>query len=144
MADRTQALEEMLEGFHAMKSCLASRHRPLEGKLPLTWSQWLVLGVIARKGPIPVSGIADALRISRSAATQSVNELVKSGHAKKAPDEHDARTMRVSLSSKTQKALSTVRKAALANMRKLFSALSDKEFAQYITLHRKLARGCGK
>lgn len=126
-----------------LKRTIDPRGYLTEENRPLTMTQWIVLGIIARKGSVPIKDIKEALQVSSSAATQIVNELIKRGRVEKCADINDARVMLVTLSPKTQKALAQLRRAMVRRLTKLFSVLNDREFAQYMLLHEKVMSSAG-
>ena len=142
MTSRTKELEKMFEGFHSLKMNLAAGRRELPAGMRITGSQWLVLGLIARKGSASVKDISAALDMTSSAATQIVNELVKSANVVKHSDPKDARVTRVALSAKAKRDMATLRTTMLRHMTKLYSVLSDREFKTYLTLNQKVIDAC--
>lgn len=140
MADRTKQLEKMLEGFHTLRGSLAAGRRALPSRLRLTGSQWVVLNFVAHEQPISVKGISEALRITSSAATQIIGELLKGGSVVKRTDPHDRRSTLISVSPQARKELATMRSIMVRHLDTLLSALSDREFATYLRLHEKIIR----
>lgn len=106
----------------------------------ITNSQWLVLDIIRREGGASIKVISTDLGISSSAATQMVNELVKSGYVLKHSLKEDGRVTVVVLSPKTEQALKKLHTHVLRNMTKVFSVLTDPEFATFHKLQVKLVR----
>ena len=143
MTDRAKQLQGLIEGFHMLKRTIDPRGYLAAKNRPLTMTQWIVLGMIARKGSVSIKDIKETLQVSSSAATQIVNELIKSGRVEKRAAIKDARVMLVTLSPKTQKALAQLRQAMVRRLTKLFSVLNDREFAQYMLLHEKIMRAAG-
>lgn len=106
----------------------------------VTRSQWLVLDLLKREGGVSIKNMSTTLGISSSATTQLVNELVKNGFVLKRSLKEDGRVTIVVLSPKTEKALQKLRTHVLRNMAKVFSVLTDTEFATFHKLHTKLVR----
>lgn len=138
MRSRTKELEELLEGIYAIKRHLFAGGPAVMQDFRITGSQWLGLSVIARKGNISIKDLAAELSITSSAATQIVGELIKGEYVIKRSDLKDARAASISISIKTKKALTSLRRVALTRMLKLFSVLDDSEFATYTKLQTKL------
>lgn len=138
MASRTNELQAILEGFHTFKRGMESTILCGETDFRITNSQWLVLDIIRREGGASIKAISSELDISSSAATQMVNELVKSGYAQKQSLKEDGRVTVVVLSPKTEQALKKLHTRVLRNMTKVFSVLTDQEFATFHKLHIKL------
>lgn len=140
MAARTEALEEILEGFYLLRRKLVacSRERSSTHRLPS--SQWFAMGVIMRKGEATVRDIREALSITSSAATQLVNQLVKGGYVEKRPDPHDRRSQHISLSPKAHALMASMKAAMLVQITDVLSALSEQEFKTFARLHKKITR----
>jgi len=144
MVVRTKELQDILEGFHTFKRGLEAATLCCEGDFRITNSQWLVLDVIRRERGASIKIISTELGISSSATTQIVNELVKSGYAQKQSLKGDGRVTVVILSPKTEKALQKLRVYVLRNMTRVFSVLTDKEFATFHKLQKKLISAFNK
>ena len=140
MATRTKELQDILEGFHTFKRGIEATILCSGGNFHITNSEWLVLDIISREGGVSIKMLSTELGISSSAATQTVNTLVKNGYAMKQSLKEDGRVTVVILSPKTEKALKKLRTHVLRNMTKVFSVLDDKEFATFHTLQLKLIR----
>jgi DNA-binding MarR family transcriptional regulator len=140
MARRTLELERIFEGFHSLKVNLAAGRRMMPAGMRITGSQWLVLGYVGRSGRASIKDVSEALGISSSAATQIVNELVKSGCVNKRRDREDARAVVIELSAKARKDMKDLRERMLRNLTTLFAPLSDREFKMYVRLTDKIIR----
>lgn len=138
MTTRTEALQELFEGFHALKQCTFPKGSPLPGAERITGAQWLVLGIVRRADSSSVKDIARALHMSSSAATQTIAELVKHGWVTKQKDPIDGRSVCIVLSKKAQRDLARLHRDILSRMERLFAVLSDREFATYIRLQKKI------
>ncbi len=139
MTGRDAQLQTMIEGFHTLKRAADLRgHAAHAGRI--TTTQWIALGVIARAKTASIKEIREALMVSSSAATQLVNELVKSGQARRHSVRGDARITAVSLSPAGRKALRLLREGMVRHLSELFSVLTDREFAEYMKLHEKIIR----
>ncbi len=138
MLDRSKQLQEILDGFHTMR-----RQADLKGYctlngLAVTNAQWRTLDLIHRAEVASVKDIRLAFGISSSAATQLVGELVRKHYAIKEMSDADKRTTIIRLTPKTRRAMARLQRAVRVHMVRLFSALTDKEFAEYARLNRKI------
>lgn len=138
MPSRTEQLQEIIEGFHSLKGALAYSGMCTEMDTSLSTSQWLALDLISRKEHVAIKDISLALGISSSAATQIINELVKNRYVRKHTSQSDKRMTIITLTLPTQKSITRIREHMLNSAALLFSVLSDREFATYQQLHRKL------
>lgn len=139
MGTRDAALQEILEGFHAMKRALAGNKKLQRQVHELTPSQWLAVSVIARATAASVKDIREALGVSSSAVTQLVQELEKGGYVEKHLDPSDRRSQRIMLSPSARRAAAAMKRSMLSHADTLFSVLDDAEFATYVALHKKVA-----
>ncbi len=140
MAARSKYLEEILEGYYLLRRKLShcSKERSSAHRLPS--SQWFAMSVIFRNGEATVREIREALSITSSAATQLVNQLVKSGYVEKRPDPKDRRSQHIRLSPKAQAAISSMKATMLSQITDVFSVLTEAEFKTFATLHKKITR----
>lgn len=138
MASRTKDLQDVLEGFYALKRRFSCCSDGQKGVHRLPSSQWLALSVIMREKSATVRDIREALSVTSSAATQLVNQLEKNGYVVKEPDPNDHRSQQIRLSAKAHKALAAMQSAMLVQIAEVFSALTDEEFKTYCALHKKI------
>ncbi|MFI5260529.1 MAG: MarR family winged helix-turn-helix transcriptional regulator [Candidatus Paceibacteria bacterium] len=138
MAARTKELQDIIEGFHAFKRGIEATISCREVDFHITNSQWLVLDIIRREGSASIKTISAELGISSSGTTQMVNELMKNGYVLKHSQKEDKRVTVVVLSPKTEKVLQKLHVHVLRNMAKIFSVLTDKEFATFHKLQLRL------
>ena len=120
---------------------MLAKHSPIiEGMRHVTFSQWRVLEIIDRQGKASIKEIHTALGISSSATTQLVNELVKKKYVSRRVDPADRRVSSIRLSPKMRKFLKMLKDQNLKKTIRLFKPLNDREFRQYIDLHKKIIK----
>ena len=124
MKSRTEAIEGMLESWHAMARDLV-----------------MSLKAICRGDATSVTELAEQLSVSSSAATQVVNELVRKGYVLRHTDPSDRRKTRLSLSAGANKELVRMKREMISRFEKLYAALSDSEFKTYLALQEKIMKG---
>ena len=138
MPIRREQIEELSKGFQAIRRKLMEGFMQKDA-LDLPPSQWLVLKAIDQSPSVGIKEIAQALSISSSAVTQTVNALQKKGLIKRAHDSRDRRNVRITLTPKTVKKMASMRKKAVDRMAPWFNVLTEKEFLQYLAATKKIA-----
>ncbi len=139
--DRLARLEEVMEGFYALKRKMisevpASAHRPR-----ITHSQWLVLFIVSRAAGTTIKEISRLMGITSSAATQLVNGLVRKGYMIRGEGVLDRRSCTPRLSPKATRLIFSMKKRMFLRMGTLFAPLTDREFMLYIELNKKIVHG---
>jgi len=136
--NRIQKIEELIETLRPIRrQMMLGSGRPDAPRI--TPAQWGVLRLVAEKDDCTVKDIAQALRISSSAATQLMGALVKSGHLVRKESASDRRAVALSLSPQTKARITTMKNAALQKTIVLFDALDDRELEQYVALSKKVS-----
>jgi DNA-binding MarR family transcriptional regulator len=139
MTSRRNAIDDLFSDFQAIRRKLAE-HALRKRKDDLPPSQWLALKTVyLSEGGAGIKDIAQALSVSSSAATQTVNALQKKGYVRRRDDPRDRRNVRLTLSPMARRAIAAMRSRAVAQMSRVFDSLTDAEFARYRSLTRKIA-----
>ncbi|HQF40995.1 MAG TPA: MarR family transcriptional regulator [Candidatus Paceibacterota bacterium] len=136
MDNRTRKVTELMKSFHTLIRAKGFRPPVIKNITP---SQWDALMVLEARGKSNVKSVAEALRISSSAATQLVDGLVASGYLIRHEDPDDRRQMVLTISKKSTREIAKLKKQNAQKFLELFSVLSDKEFNQFILLHKRVA-----
>lgn len=136
MVNRKQHVTELMDAAQVLRRKASGLSRHTGNRI--TPSQWLVIGYISQHEGASTNETAAALRMSGSAVTQLVNGLVTQGFLKRQPDPRDRRANTLVVSSKSKKRISGFKKKHVQTMLKMFEALSDKEFEQYVALSKKI------
>lgn len=138
MANRIQLIEQIMHRFHAIRNQIKLRAMHLEQKNGITHSQWFVLMIIDHYKNMSIKEISEKLEMSPSAATQLVNGLVKNGYVTRREDSKDRRLVKLELSQKSRKHLSSTKERRISEMSGLFDSLTDNELKEYLRLHNKI------
>jgi len=137
MLDRKTMIEELMQYMYAMRKKLMVKHH--EGSpAEITPAQGFVLRFVAHHEAVNIKTIAQALQISSSATTQLVDGLVEKDYLLREHDTHDKRVIILSLSAKAKKQLKAFKNKHVKKLTEAFSALTDKELAQFMALNKKL------
>jgi DNA-binding MarR family transcriptional regulator len=140
MTTRKLKVEELLADMRLLRRSMAFKTSGA-GRLPrVTPSQWGVLMLIEQHGTSTVKEVAQALGVTSSAATQLVDGLVTSGYLLRKSSTQDRRIVTLTLSTKSKTQVNRMKKHAVEGFLKIFEALSDKEFDQYVALNKKLVQ----
>lgn len=106
----------------------------------LSPAQFEVLGYVSKKSDVSVKDIAQALKITPSAATQLVEPLVQEGCILRNTDPSDRRSVMLHISPVGKKELVTVNHAKVAWMSQILEPLSDEELITLVTLLEKITQ----
>ena len=90
-------------------------------------SNYRVLGILKKRGSIPISEIGKKVYISRSNMTSLIDKLVEEGLAARLPDETDRRVINISITPKGKDLVRNWRKHRNEEIRRKLSALSDED-----------------
>lgn len=134
---RKRKVIELMERLQAVRRGMAFGAVG-SGAARITPAQWSALILVGERKACGVKDIAEALRITSSAATQLVNGLVRGGHLVRKESKEDGRAVALSLSPRTKARLRTMRSAALKRTLELLEALSDRELGHYLALTTKI------
>ncbi len=108
------------------------------GKISLP--QLSVLGHLARKEDCPMHELAQVLGVTRPAATGLVDRLIHQGLASRRGDSKDRRVVRVNLTAKGRKVLSTIWEQKRRVIAQVFGRLSAADRAHYLSTIEKVVK----
>ena len=140
MVQRRKQIENLLEDILVLKrkiffgpvSNLENGH--------ITASQWPVLRFLKNNDGSTLKGIAQALTMTSSAATQLVEPLVQRGYIIRKTSTSDKRALKLGLSAKGKRHMATLRTRRIADMANVFGVFTDEEFETYRLLLGKIAK----
>ncbi len=102
----------------------------------LSMTQWRALVIIASRGPIHLTALADALKVHPSNATRTVDRLVGIGLVDRKDNPTDRRHLALTLTRKGRKAVDTVmhrRSSAIADIVQRMPSASREHLAQVLS-----------
>ncbi len=137
MKDRKEHIKGLVEDFQALRRAMHTAGGSMQTP-HVTPSQWIVLMFIEQRKKCSVKDVAQALKITSSAATQLIDGLVKSGYVSRKVHTKDRRAVTLTLSKKTVQQVALMKKRVLVKFVTLFSALNDTELVQYCELNKKI------
>ncbi len=134
---KSDQIAEIYRGMMSLKRALMFR-LPDNVAPSITPSQWLAVSAIG-DGAHTVKAVAEALRVSSSAATQLIDGLVKTGYVIRSPGKEDKRETELTLSKDSETGIKEMKKQKMAQFEKIFSTLSERELAEFAALMKKLS-----
>jgi DNA-binding MarR family transcriptional regulator len=137
--NRKAQIERLLEDLGSLRHSMTFRGAATAKAPRITPAQWGVILLIHKCAGTSVKDVAEALRISSSAATQLVDGLVRSGYVVRKERAKDRRTRSLTLSARTRGHVEKMRKEVLAQFQKVFTVLNDAELEQYAALTKKIS-----
>lgn len=146
MKTRKQYIEEIMRNMHAIRGKFVAKWRSKSNKqnmgfgfgAKITSSQWMALATVMRNENISMTGLAESLGISTSAATQLVDELVGNGYLLRVGKSDDRRALSLTLSATCKKKIGDMKTKHAKQFEHMFDALTDNELKQYAMLNKKI------
>lgn len=126
---RDEYITDILNNFHAIKRAHSSGSRFSNERFGMTITQMSVMMMLLHEGRKTMTEMAQALGVSRGAATQLLEGLVSQGLVSRHQDNSDRRIVYVELSSAGRDRLHQVRTSGTARISELFAILDDAELA---------------
>lgn len=135
----TAALAAYIKLMRAAESVTTRAHLVLPAGVTIT--QFAALEALLHRGPLFQSELATKLLKSGGNLTLVVDNLERDGLVSRERDETDRRFIRVALTAKGRKFISTLFPRVAASLAREFSALTPAEQATLADLCKKLGRG---
>lgn len=110
----------------------------------LTMQEAVLLGVLADRGPLPMSALAAAVDLSVSSLTGLMDRLEAKGLARRVRSGTDRRMVRAELAAPGRRLAGLVLEGRLKMMRNLLNVLSAREQEDFVALFRKIATALSK
>ena len=121
-------IEDFVSGTHTLS---AAMKRAMEEKLLLdtqgprvTFSQLMLLKLVAMRGAFTIRGVAAFLRVSTSAASKAVDKLVRQNLLQRAEEQADRRQIRLSLTDSGCGLLAAYENARAQKLDQIFAPFS--------------------
>jgi MarR family 2-MHQ and catechol resistance regulon transcriptional repressor len=107
------------------------KHKKMLKKGQMPRSYYHVLGVLIKRGELPMSEIGRRVHISKSNMTSLIDKLVEDGLAERLPDKKDRRVINISITDKGKELLRDWRKYSNNEIKKNLSVLSDEDLEKF-------------
>jgi len=137
--NRQQRIEAIFSNFHAIRRAFSHGSRFSNRHFGVTMTQASVLMLLMHEGRKTMTEIAEALGVSKGAATQLLDGLVEQDFVERQQDDEDKRIVYVALSERGHEHFRLVREKGGQHMGQLFEFLDDEELAQIEAITTKLA-----
>jgi DNA-binding MarR family transcriptional regulator len=129
--------------LHRTSDALARCEDSVYGEYGLTTEQFAVLAAVKGSGgPLRPVDLASLMERGPNSMSMLVDRMVKAGLVRRTRDRKDRRAVKVSLTSKGQKALEPATPARWELVRKILSPLSEKEKHALASLLERVKCGC--
>lgn len=139
MKTRSEYIEAILQNAQAIKRAYAHGNRFSHRRFGMTMTQASVVMLLLHEGRKTMSEVADALGVSKGAATQLLDGLIERGIVERTQDETDKRVAYVSVSRKGLQHFRRMRRGGARHLTELFDLLDDTELEQIEAITKKLA-----
>jgi DNA-binding MarR family transcriptional regulator len=130
---------EIQDLLHQWRELMAAS-RPRWGAADLTFTQLRALSVLARRQPMRVSDLAEALDMSIASASALVDRMARRGLVSRRDDAEDRRTVLVGLAARGRRILEALERGSSEHFTRLFERMTDEERAALATTLRAFLR----
>ncbi len=129
-----EKLNKMVDDLYLLRPLLRKKifkHKKMlkQGHMPRSY--YHVLGVLIKKGDLPMSEIGRRVHISKSNMTSLIDKLVENELVKRVPDEKDRRVINITITDKGKGLLWNWKKRSINEIKKNLSVLSDEDLEKF-------------
>ena len=103
-------------------------------KLKITMPQFVVMEILSRQPDSKMSELAHFINVTTAAMTGIVDRLVRYGYIKRGNDPEDRRVVRVSLTPKGSKTVTSIVEDRKKHMGRIFGMISQEERREYLKI----------
>lgn len=136
---RSERIEAIFNNFHAIKRTYSDSSRFANRRFGVTMTQASVLMLLLHQGRQTMSQVALALGVSKSAASQLLDNLIEQGFVDRTIDDKDRRVAYVELSGRGRRHFKHMRHRGMKQVMEVFDLLDDTELEQIEAITTKLA-----
>lgn len=137
--NRQEHIEAIFHNFHVIKRAFSHGSQFSHQRFGVTITQASILMLLMHDGRKTMGEIAEALGVSKGAATQLLDGLIEKGFVERTQDEGDKRIFYVSVSHRGRMHFRRVRGRGGKHITQLFDLLDDAELKQIEAITAKLA-----
>lgn len=138
---RSEQVARLVHCLHKLKRSIDRADRQVDAPAGLAPVQRHIIMLLHTDTVQTMSELAEALCVSKSAATQLLDTMVESGLVERYNDPHDRRVVRLRLTKKSRKYHKAAYNHAVQMFTQMFEALDDDELARYVDLTEKVVAG---
>jgi len=140
MKNNNKTIEQIISLFFTTSRLIYKQSKGKDRPDFFSFLQLETLGYVKDNKKPLMKEVAGFLSITSPSVTPLINRLVKLGMLERCFDKNDRRAIRLSLTSKGQKALSKEFKKVSAQMRKTLMELSSKEQKNLVEIFQKFQK----
>ncbi|MEI6221696.1 MAG: MarR family transcriptional regulator [bacterium] len=140
MSSKSEKIETILSNFNTLRRTMIAGHINNSKNFGISFSQTHVLFMLKKKGQVTITELATCIGVSKSAATQIADGLVKQELITRTTDPQDRRVQRLRPSAKGTKHMETMKHSMLERFSTLFDVLNERELLQLETITSKLLK----
>ena len=126
---RAQLEAEVAARYEALMAAVAFGHAPEFVALDVTMAQMKALYLVAARGSMHISALADLLGVTLSTGSGLVDRLVDQGLLERRHQEHDRRHVAVSLTPAGAELMERMRELSVRRVRTMLAAIDDHDLA---------------
>jgi DNA-binding MarR family transcriptional regulator len=139
-ADRAALEGQVIARYDEMMAAIAAGHAPEFATLDVTMAQMKALYLVAARGQLHISALADLLGVTLSTGSGLVDRLVDHGLLERRQLEHDRRHVLVSLSPAGTALLERMRELGSGRVRSMLGEIDDLDLAALERILRSFTR----
>ena len=129
-----EKLNKMVDDLYLLRLLLRKKlfkHKKMleHGQMPRSY--YHVLGVLIKKGDLPMSEIGRRVHISKSNMTSLIDKLVEDRLVERLPNEKDRRVINIAITDKGKGLLWNWKKRANNEIKKSISTLPDEDLEKF-------------
>lgn len=136
--DKSTLLTELAATMSSVKRLMMRSRDVMLGDLQLTKTQVEIVMLLHDKDDQTVGDLADSLGVTQSAATQTIETLVKRDLIARVADQNDRRMVRIQLAPAGAELAGQLHAHRAERMRTLFEGLSNEELLVMTNVLRRL------
>jgi len=129
-----EKLNRMVDNLYVLfplfrKKLFKHKRKLKNGHMPRSY--YHVLGILKKRGELPMSEIGRRVHISKSNMTSLIDKLVEEELVERLPDKKDRRVINIAITNKGNGLLLNWRKYSNNEIRKNLSGLSDEDLEKF-------------
>lgn len=138
---RRELLERLSEAGRDFSDTAVMFHTALAEKVGLNASEWKMLGLLQRHGPLTAGGLAALSGLAPASVTGIIDRLERGAWVRRARDARDGRRVRVSLDQRVlERNFGELFGGLARRLEKLYARYPDDDLALLLELMTEIAR----
>ncbi|MGH1440632.1 MAG: MarR family winged helix-turn-helix transcriptional regulator [Cellvibrionaceae bacterium] len=129
--------------IHRLNNLLQEQFNQALKEYELTWPQWMLLNALSDDGINTPAAIAEQLGVDRSGITRLLDRLETKEYVEREHDKLDRRSVKLHITSKGKKLMSTINSLAYQHQEKFLEELHLSERRGFKKELQKMLKTCG-